>query len=155
MQSYTWFFSLENALTAEQEAQLQADFKQFTDQWQSHGTPVDGLIRIRYNRFVIVQANPAEARPSGCSIDSLRRGVEQILAQRGYRHMEPMWVFFRDTEGEIQRAHFQQMGSLLAEGKISAQTPVFDHSLSHSDDLNLWERPLAETWMKRFLPQEA
>ena len=113
MQSYTWFFSLENALTSEQESQLQADFKQFTDQWQSHGTPVDGLIRIRHSRFVIVQANPAEARPSGCSIDSLRRGVEQILAQRGYRHMEPMWVFFRDAQGEIQRAHFQQMGGRI------------------------------------------
>ncbi|MEM7655286.1 MAG: hypothetical protein AAF399_04090 [Bacteroidota bacterium] len=151
MQSYTWFFSLANPLTEAQEAALLGDFQSFTDQWKSHGTPVTGLIQVRHKRFVIAQANPTEARPSGCSIDSLRRGIEQILGQHQLPYLDPSQVSFRSGTGEIETVDFRQIPALVSEGRLQASTPVFDHSLSHTDDLSKWEVPMHTTWLSRYL----
>jgi hypothetical protein len=151
MQQYTWFYSLKDELSPEKEAELQQEFKTFTDQWETHGKSVDGLIQIKYGRFVIAQASPEDARPSGCSIDSLRRGIDQILSTRGYKTLDNGYVFFKDETGEIQEVHFRELPQYIDGGRLKAETPVLDHSLSQSDDLSLWERPLQATWLKRYL----
>ncbi|MCI4666872.1 MAG: hypothetical protein MRZ79_01835 [Bacteroidia bacterium] len=151
MQSYTWFFSLKDELDAEQFAKLKGDFDQFTSQWKTHGAPVDGLIQIRHKRFVIAQSNPADDRPSGCSIDSLRRGVEAILRQHQLKTFDNGYVFFVDADGEIQEVHFKELPQYIDGGRLDANTLVLDHSLSHSDDLEKWEVPLQSTWLKRYL----
>ncbi|MEM7371738.1 MAG: hypothetical protein AAF587_24190 [Bacteroidota bacterium] len=151
MQAYTWFYSLATPLTASEEAALTADFAAFTQQWQSHGTPVNGLIQVKYKRFVIAQANPTTSRPSGCSIDSLKRGIEQILSQHQLPWLDAAYVFFRKDTDEIEAVHFKEIASLVQTGVLKAETTVFDHSLSHSDDLDKWEVPLKQTWIKRHL----
>lgn len=151
MQQYTWFFSLAQPIDAQQQAQLQADFDAFTAQWKSHGTPVSGLINLRYGQFVVVQASPDEARPSGCSIDSLKRGVEGILQRHALTWLDPAWVFYRDAQGEIKRTLFNQVPALLVSGEMHEDTVVFDHSLSQTDDLARWEVPMRDTWLSRYL----
>ncbi|MEM6344488.1 MAG: hypothetical protein AAF927_11435 [Bacteroidota bacterium] len=152
MQSYTWFYSLANALSLEEEQALAADFEHFLAQWKSHGTPVEGLIKIRYGRFIIVQSNPAEARPSGCSIDSLKKSVGTILDKHGLKVLDASYVYYRSGT-EINAVHFRELNQLAADGRLEAETIVFDHSLAQSDDLSKWELPLKQTWLKRYLPK--
>jgi len=152
MQSYTWFYSLADALSPEKEAVLAADFEHFLARWKSHGTPVEGLIKIRHGRFVIVQSNPADARPSGCSIDSLKKSVSAILDKHGLKVLDASYVYYRSGT-EIKAVHFGKLNALAADGTLEADTIVFDHSLSQSDDLSKWELPLKQTWLKRYLPK--
>ena len=151
MQSYTWFFSLAQPVAEERQTQLQADFDRFTAQWQSHGTPVQGLITLRYGRFVVIQANPEVARPSGCSIDSLKRGVESILNHHQLAWLDPAWIFYRQGEDQIESVRFTQIPELIQAGTLNADSIVFDHSLNQSDGLSRWELPLQETWLRRYL----
>lgn len=151
MQQYTWFFSLEHPVAEAQQAALQADFDRFTAQWKTHGQPVEGLIGLRHGQFVVVQANPGQARPSGCSIDSLKRGVEQILGQHQLTWLDPAWVFYRAADGQIKRVLFRQIPALIASGELTGDSLVFDHSLNQSDDLSRWEVPLRDTWLRRYL----
>ncbi|MEL7340070.1 MAG: hypothetical protein AAGM67_06255, partial [Bacteroidota bacterium] len=116
-----------------------------------HGTPVDGLVQIRYGRFVVIQSNPAEARPSGCSIDSLKRSIGQILQKHGLEVLDASHVFYRSGT-DIHAANFKSLSGLVKDGSLTADSIVFDHSLAQSDDLSLWELPLKQTWMKRYLP---
>lgn len=154
MQTYTWIFSLTESVDDVVASDLARDFEAFQAQWKSHGTPVTGLITLHHQRFVIIQSKEEESRPSGCSIDSLRRGVTGILQHHNLAWLEGGEVFYRDASGEIQMVHFQKIAGLVAEGILSPETIVFDHSLSNSDDLSLWEVPMNNTWMKRFLPSE-
>jgi hypothetical protein len=154
MQKYTWFFSLESPISPEQERALQQDFDRFTAQWKTHGQSVDGLIKIWYQQFIVIQANPAGARPSGCSIDSLKRGVEQTLSDHGILWLDPAWIFYRDQQGEIRRTLFHQIPALVASGEMQGDTVVFDHNLGQSDDLSRWEQPMRATWLSRYLPKE-
>ena len=151
MQQYTWIFSLKTQLNSDAQAELQKDLDTFTSQWKSNGTPVEGLIQINRGQFVIVQADPSVARPSGCSIDSLRRGVEQILKHHGLEILTPASIGYEKTDGAGEFVDFRDIPQYVKEGKLHAQTRVFDHTLSQSDDLTLWERPMASTWLKRYL----
>lgn len=155
MQRYTWFFTLADTLDAAAEAALEADFGRFAAQWQSHGTPVDGLIRIRHGRFVIAQANPADGRPSGCSIDSLKRGISQILQQHQLQTLDNAYISYQTADETVAIAHFKQIPALVSEGTLGPDTQVFDHTLSQSDDLHKWEVSLKDSWLARFLPKQA
>ncbi len=155
MTKYTWFYSFAQALSVDQIIALEADFEAFLSQWKTHGTPVQGMIQIRYARFVIIQADPREGRPSGCSIDSMRHAVEQILTAHGLSWLDNSHVFIADEEDEILALNFRDLPALAAAGKLKADTLVFDHTLSQTDDLSKWEMPLADTWLRRYLSVEA
>ncbi|MDP5170302.1 MAG: hypothetical protein NWR72_08645 [Bacteroidia bacterium] len=154
MQQYTWIFSLLTPVGTSTAEQMTQAFEAFQAQWKTHGTPVQGLIKLHHNQFVVIQAKNDDSRPSGCSIDSLRRAVTSILEQHRLPWAEGGEIFFRNASGDIQMVHFQQIKALVADGTLNEDSIVFDHSLSNSDDLSLWEVPLADTWMKRFLPSE-
>ena len=148
MTTYTWIYTL--AENIDQKA-LEADFAAFLNQWQTHGTPVKGTIAVKYDRFVIVQADPSDGRPSGCSIDSMRHGVEAILQNKNISWLDNGIVAFRAKDDSIQAVPFREIPSFLEAGDLGPDTIIFDNTLSQTDDLNLWERPLRETWMKRYL----
>ncbi|MEZ4847271.1 MAG: hypothetical protein R3B93_01285 [Bacteroidia bacterium] len=94
MQQYTWFYSLKSPLSPEQVAALEVDFAQFLSKWNTHGTPVDGLITLKYNRFIIIQSDPKVARPSGCSIDSLKRAIGEILNAHRLEVVDSAYIFY-------------------------------------------------------------
>ncbi|WNJ21065.1 hypothetical protein [Pontibacter sp. G13] len=151
MQSNTWFFSLEQPLTPDQEAALGAALSEFAGQWKSHGASVDGLMQIKHHQFIIARSNPGDDRPSGCSIDSLKRGISSILQQMGFAWADSAQVYYQTTDGQIQSTHFSQIRQKIDTGELTPDTQVFDHSLDQSDDLSKWEAPLKQTWLKRFL----
>ncbi len=153
MQLYTWIFSLESTLTEAQNTQLEQTFQRYLEKWNSHGRPISAQILVRHNRFVLVQADPDENRPSGCSIDSLKRAVSQILEAEGLNSVDASRVFYKDPTGKVASIDFRELPNALKEGTISPETQVFDHSLGQSDDLSRWEVSLQDTWMKRFLPK--
>jgi hypothetical protein len=152
MQQYTWFYSLKSPLSELDAEKLAAAFESFLQKWKSHGIAVEGEISIRYNRFVIARSNPERERPSGCSIDTLKRTVEQVFAQKAIEWLDSGYIFYRDAEGAILPLHFRDIPSMIASGRLHADTVVFDHSLDQSDDLDRWEVTLAQTWLKRYLP---
>ncbi len=151
MQAYTWIYSFESPLTDFQKKQLNHDFQLFLSKWSSHGIPVNGMIRIAYDRFVLINADQGEHRPSGCSIDSLKRAVAEILEKNDISVLDAAHVFYRDVNKDIQYTHFRSIQQLISSGILAADTIVFDHSLGQSDDLDKWEMLLKDTWMKRYL----
>ncbi|MDX2250040.1 MAG: hypothetical protein SF052_24870 [Bacteroidia bacterium] len=150
MQQYTWFFALGQPLSSEKKKAVQHSFEQFLSQWKTHGTPVDGLVDLRYDRFVIVQADPSANRPSGCSIDSLKRGISAVLREEKLDWLDAGVVFYRDKEGLIRSVFFREIPDLVKSGELTPDSIVFDHSLDQSDDLSKWEVPLKNTWLKRY-----
>jgi hypothetical protein len=155
MQQYTWIYSLGQPLDAAAESRLRAGLEAFIQRWKTHGDPVRGAFDVRHGRFVIVQADPQDLRPSGCSIDSMRKAVEETLRAQGLEALDPGVLFYRDGSGAICQLHHRGLKQALETGLLHAATPVFDHTLGQSDDLSRWEVPLSATWMARFLKPEA
>jgi hypothetical protein len=150
---HIWIFQLAAEPDTITEARIQSRLDGLIDSWKAHGTPVPGQSEIRYSRFVIVQAEPGHA--SGCSIDSMQRGVTDILHALGHTAVGHDQVFYRAADGSIASIDFREARAAVADGRLHAGTIVFDATLGQSSDLDRWEVPLEQTWLARFLPQRA
>ena len=154
MQKYTWFYSLRSKPDSITLGNLKRDFDAFLQQWHSHGNTIHGSIQILHDQFIVVRSSPSESRPSGCSIDSMKRAVNVILQNAGLECFDAGHVFYRTGSGEIRNIHFSEIGPAVQAGKLNSDTLVLDHSLGQSDDFSRWEAPLKDTWLARFLPKD-
>lgn len=150
---HVWIFQLGSEPSAAVTAQLLADLNAFVAVWKAHGTPVPGSVDIRHGRFVIIQAEPGHA--SGCSIDSMTKGVTEILQKAGLEVLGPERVFFKDAAGAVAHIDFKEAKAALLDGRMNAETTVFDSTLGNSNELSRWEVPSHQTWLARFIPLKA
>lgn len=128
-----------------------AEVNAFLGQWKSHGTPVAGTASLHHGQFLMLQAAPDGEMPSGCSRDSLNRGVDAILRQHGLTYHDAGMVAWQQPDGNMALASFRDLKALIQAGTLTADTLVLDNTLADSDDLERWQVPLQATWMKRYL----
>ena len=150
---HVWIFQLAQAPSETAKSAILKDLDAFMVSWKAHGSPVPGVAELRYDRFVIVVAEPGHA--SGCSIDAMTKGVGQILSNQGIEVLGPEYVMYKDASGNISKMDFKAVRAAVLDGTLSAQSIVFDSTMGQSNDLARWELPLEQTWMGRFLPQKA
>jgi hypothetical protein len=150
---HVWIFQMAAAPSAAQKASIIPQLEAFVAVWKAHGAPVPGEVSLRHEHFVIVQAEPGHA--SGCSIDSMNKGVNDILAQAGIEVLGPERVFFREADGGIGHIDFKEAKAAILSGRLNAGSTVFDSTLGNTNDLSRLETTLDKTWLGRFLPQKA
>jgi len=128
-----WVYAMPRPLTDEQRRLVTARLADFVTQWQSHGAPVHGAFDIVENQFVLI-AGYVDGGVGGCSTDSMVRVMKQ-LRDEGLDGFDRSWVYFRDGDKRmhtVARSHFQD---LVAAGKVSPDTPVFDTTIQFVGDL--------------------
>ncbi len=151
MKKDTWIYALSKEISKEEEEILLTKFHLFLNQWKSHGTPVTGEIMIRDKRIILIQSDSSEEKPSGCSIDNMKRSIESILKSMEIGWEEPSVIFFRKENSEIGAVDFRELGIQIKNGSINAETIVMDFTLNNTDNPENLEMPLSQTWMRRFL----
>jgi hypothetical protein len=151
MTKYTWIYSFSAPLSEEGAASLSQEITTFLAAWKSHGADVHGKAYLKYDRFLILQSDPSDSRPSGCSIDSMKKAIEEVLQHNNVGYEDASQVFFKDNAGVIRATHFHEISSMIESGDLGPDTIVYDHTLSQTDDLSKWEVPLSDTWLSRFL----
>jgi hypothetical protein len=151
-ESRIWVFASERALDTDAARRLLDETDIFLERWQAHGEPLRAARKFTDDRFLVIGVDPTTANASGCSIDGLFRTLKTLEAEIGTRLLGGGRVFYRDQEGvthAVSRAGFVK---LAENGEVSAETPVFDTSLTTADEyLRGFERPAGETWVADML----
>jgi hypothetical protein len=150
---HIWIFQLAVAPSEATKALVLQQLDAFTAVWKAHGAPVPGKAEMRHDRFVVVVAEPGHA--TGCSIDSMTKGVTDILAHQNLEILGPERIFFKGAGGQLDHIDFKEVRAAILDGRLSPATTVFDSTMGQTNDLSRWELPLDQTWMGRFLPQKA
>ena len=150
---HVWIFQLATAPSSSAKSSILAELDAFIAVWKAHGSPVPGVSEMRYDRFVIVQAEPGHA--SGCSIDAMTKGVNDILARHAVATLGPERICFKEADGSIADIDFKEAKGAILSGRLQADSTIFDSTMGQSNDLGRWEVPLQASWMGRFLPQRA
>ncbi len=150
--SRVWVFALAQTLSEEQAASLGAQVKAFLASWDSHGAQVAGSYAISHGRFLLVAADQDTCSVSGCSIDSLYRAVQEMLASNALQVANVSDVFFLEDNvvQQVSRAEFK---ALAAEGKVRADTLVFDTSIQNLASVydEKWILPRSDSWHEKLL----
>ena len=68
--SKVWIYQSSRLFTMSEALEIEDLLKEFTDQWQSHGTPVKGAGYLFFGQFIILMADERATGVSGCRTDS-------------------------------------------------------------------------------------
>lgn len=139
------------ALAQPTEASILApDMDALIGRWRHKGVQYQGAWTLLENRILAVAEPTLAAEPSGCAIDGMLRGVNQLAAKAGVPVEDPQAVIVRLRDGirAIPRAGLQ---ALLEDGTLDGATTVLDLALLTLGELRhgKLEKPLAATWIGR------
>lgn len=145
-----WVFPSIRPLTPAEGERCLGVVDEFLDQWAAHGAPLRSARELRDARFLLVGVDVDAEAPSGCSIDALVNRLRALGSEMGTTFIEhgPVWYRHGDAIRTVSRADFK---ALATEGAVTAETPVFDTSLTKVAEARSGklERPARESWHGR------
>ena len=125
-----WVFGSDRTLDGDASETLLSEVDGFLSQWKAHGAPLTVGRNWKYDRFLTIAVDQSTAGASGCSIDGLFRTLKGLEPQLGGSLVTSGLIFFRDHKGAIQSVAREQFTALGTEGKIAADTRVFDPTVT-------------------------
>jgi hypothetical protein len=145
-----WVFPIGRTLTGPESDRCLAVVDDFLASWAAHGVPLRSGRELHDGRFVIVGVDVDAEQPSGCSIDALTNALRGLGEEIGASFIDHAPVWYRDEDG-IQTVSRPEFKSLAEEGSVTAETHVFDTSLTAVGDFRSGrlERPASDTWHGR------
>lgn len=145
-----WIFPSSRPLEEEELDRAVEVVDDFLAQWAAHGSPLRSGREVREGRFVLVGVDVDAEAPSGCSIDALVNHLRALGSEMDATFIEhgPVWYREGDAVRTATRAEFKKMA---AEGEVTADTPVFDTTLTRISKLREGglEKPARESWHGR------
>jgi len=126
----TWVFGSDRTLDESSSVFLLQEVDRFLSEWHAHGAPLTVGRSWKEGRFLTVAVDQSTAGASGCSIDGLFRALKALEPKLGASLVTSGLVFYRDSKGAVQSVDRERFTALGAEGKIQADTLVFDPTVT-------------------------
>lgn len=143
-----WIYQSNRFLEQEEIARIAQILQEFVSQWTAHGNQLAGSFRVEYNLFLMLIVDEEKAMVTGCSIDKSVHLLKKIEQELGISLFDRLQLAYRTADGgELALANRNEFEALLNDGKIDADTIVFNNMLTAADEIEKnWEVPLRESW---------
>ncbi len=146
-----WIYQSSTEFTEDQRTHIQVKISNFVSQWQSHGDKVEGCFDIVDNRFLVIIADESEVMVTGCSIDSSVRVMKELEQELSIQLLDKSQVAFQNEREAVFLVGIAQIPSAVAEGKITANTFVYNNAVStYVDYTSNWKVKASDSWVKRY-----
>ncbi len=149
--SRVWIYQANRKLSDDEVAILSPKAKSFLEQWTAHGSDLEAGFEVKYNRFIVLGLNQANASASGCSIDASIRFIQSLEKEFEVDLLDKMNVTFYNGKYIAHKslADFRKMAKARS---VSPNTIVFNNLVNTKVEyLENWEVPAKESWHSRFL----
>ncbi|WP_256008961.1 ABC transporter ATPase [Desertivirga xinjiangensis] len=147
--SRVWIYQADRAFTGAEKEQIEDALKDFTSQWQAHGFQLSADAEVRYNRFIILMVDEAQAGATGCSIDKSVRMIKDFEQQFNVNLFDRLNIAFRrgDDILSLDRDRFEQE---IQSGRVTEDTIVFNNLVQTKKELDTnWETQFRNSWHAR------
>ena len=150
--SRVWIFGSDPALSRDSADRLLADVDDFLTQWKAHGVPLTCARDWSHDRFLTVGVDTTQESASGCSIDGLFRRLQGLERELHAQLLAGGRVFYRGDDGRVRAASRDEFASVASRGEASADTPVFDTTVTTAGDRRTrFETTAGASWVGRLL----
>ena len=149
--SKVWIYQCSRLFKMNEALEIEDLLKEFTNQWQSHGTPVKGAGYLFFGQFIILMADERATGVSGCSTDSSVRLIKDIEQRFAVNMFERTTLAFA-IKDKIQLLPLSQLQYAVDNGFINADTLYFNNLVQTKEELEKeWIIPVKDSWLgKRF-----
>ncbi len=145
-----WIYQANRALGSDEVLTIEKAGQAFVDDWSSHGAEMSAVMEVFHERFLVLFADEAQAKASGCGIDKSVRFVQEIEQHFGVDFFDRMTVCYLQ-EDEIKDCKLAEVPSLLESGELSKDTFFFDNLVSNKEAFqNRWKVKMSEGWTSRY-----
>jgi hypothetical protein len=149
--SRIWIYQANRKLSDDEVAIAASKAESFLEAWTAHGSNLEAGYEIKYNRFIVLGLNQANASASGCSIDASVRFIQSLEKEFGVDLLDKMNVTFYNGEF-IAHKSLSDFRKMAKARSVSPNTIVFNNLVNtKSEYLENWEVPAKDSWHNRFL----
>ena len=147
--SRVWIYQSNRAFTLPEESLIEDTLSEFILQWEAHGSKLTAAAEIRYNRFIFLIVDEAQAGATGCSIDKSVNLIKTIEKELNINLFDRFNIAYRDAAG-INSCNRDEFESLISEGKVNENTIVFNNLVQTLKEVETnWEVPLKDSWHEK------
>jgi hypothetical protein len=151
--SRIWIYQSNKTLDTEVQGKIRDQAKVFLDAWTSHGSTMDAVIEILYNRFIVIAVDEQTAPASGCGVDKSVRFIQDLEKGYGITLLDRMQVAWEENGG-VHGASLREFETLLNSGKLGGETLVFNNLVNTKEEMEKnWRIPLKSSWHARLMPK--
>lgn len=151
MNERIWIYTLSKELTNEQLVDFNNRCEAFVTSWTAHDVSLDASFELYKNRLLIFKVNEDKYNASGCSIDKQVRFAKELEQIFSVELLNRLLVAYENND-QVEVIKSSQIKDLLASNTITADTLVFDNTITQSSELkNKWKQPLSKTWLSKYL----
>lgn len=151
MNERIWIYTLSKELTNEQLVDFKNRCQSFVNSWTAHDVSLDASFDLYQNRLLIFKVNEDKYNASGCSIDKQLRFVKELEQTFSLELLNRLLVAY-ENNNQVEVVKASQIKELLVNNSITANTLVFDNTITESTQLTTkWKQPLQATWLSKYL----
>jgi hypothetical protein len=152
--SRVWVYCAGRAFTEEEKTWMMAKLVAFCNQWNTHGNLLPTSFEIKYDQYIVLSVDESKMGASGCSIDSSVRVLREIEQHLKVDILDAGKIaYFTDDQVQVLKLH--EVKSAINEGKLQADTLVFNPSISNKGELEgEWLIPAKESWLSRYFEKQ-
>lgn len=150
-----WVYQANRPLTDADVMFIQQALHPALSQWAAHGQPLLASAQVIENRFVVLGVDEGYNLPSGCSIDSSVRTLQEISHQLGDR-TESVDFFDRSAaiqavDGSVRTIPLPMVKAAVQDGVLTPETTVFNTLVkTKAEFLADWHVRAADSWLRRY-----
>lgn len=150
--SRVWIYQANRFLSDKEVQSIQKEGDQFIQSWAAHGMPLAANFLVRENLFLILLVDEAQAKASGCSIDSSVGFIKHIEKSFDLDLFDRLRVAY-ELEGEIKLTKMHDFEVLLKSGALNSETVVYNNLVGNKAELESnWKTTVKNSWHARLLP---
>ncbi|GAB4019362.1 hypothetical protein [Spirosoma koreense] len=152
-QARIWVYQANRPLTDGDVNTIEAALQPALNQWAAHGQPLLASAQVVENRFVIIGVDEEYSLPSGCSIDSFVRIMQDMGRQLS---SGPVDFFDRSAvillpDGTLEAIALTGLKAAVATNALTPETTVFNTLVKTKTEFaESWHIRAADSWLKRY-----
>lgn len=145
--SKVWIYQCNRIFTLNEALEIEELLKEFTLQWESHGTPLKGEAHLFFGQFIILIADETATGVSGCSTDSSVRLIKEIEKKYAVNMFDRITLAFVVKE-KVQLLPLSQLQYAVENGFINTDTLYFNNLVQTKEELEAtWIVPVQQSWL--------
>lgn len=149
--SRVWVYQSNRKLSDDEVAEIKELTEDFLTKWTAHGATLEAGLDLKYNRFIVIGLNQANASASGCSIDASVHFIQSLQDKFDVDLLDKMNVTFY-TGDYITHKSLIDFRKMAKDKSVSKNTIVFNNLINtKAEYLEEWEVPAHQSWHNRFL----
>jgi len=149
--SRIWIYQSDRHLDDEMARQLLAFMKPFIENWEAHGSPLKGSVKILYNRFLVIGLDESFNQVTGCSTDASVHAVKEAGARFNIDFFNRTQLPFL-VDNKVEVLALDKIRKKEIPANVSAETLTFNNLIDVKGDLeSVWKKPVSDTWLSKYM----